>query len=319
MPLRRDRVALNPIQWGNAPQDAADPKTDFVWRYDDPAFAEEYPQILRRIKESGFPAVMLEVLPAQTLQGYERMIRDAGLLVAPGYVSIGIPSDHAVSLPHGSAARLRWFDGVRRRAEESSYTGLRSVLLAPEVSWEPQFPRTVAAAALGVAFSQARLDEQIEFLAEAADVLAAEGVRAGLHNHVGTWIETEEEIEQVLAAIPADRLGASFDIGHLEWAGIDATAMLRRHAERLLDLHLKDLDLGVAAHSRNNPAPYDETARQGLFREPGTGQIDLDAVIGALPEGHDGWVIIEVDRTLLDPFESARISWSWVSTRLTDR
>jgi hypothetical protein len=32
-------------------------------------------------------------------------------------------------------------------------------------------------------------------------VLRAEGVRAGLHNHVGTWVETEHEIDRVLGAL----------------------------------------------------------------------------------------------------------------------
>ena len=158
--------------------------------------------VLRQIREAGFDAVMMEVLPTQTLQDFQAMIAESGLGLAPGYASIAIPSDHGVALAPGTAERVHWFDGIRRKAEESAFAGLDTVFLAPEVSWGPGAVRMLEAVAVGAGFSQSRLDEQIEFLAEATDVLQREGIRTGLHNHVGTWIETEDEIEQTLAAIP---------------------------------------------------------------------------------------------------------------------
>ena len=316
--LRRDRIALNAIQWINVKADPDDPTSEDLWRYADPAFRSEYPGVLAQIREAGFPAVMMEVLATQTLQDYARMIEESGLALAPGYASIGIPADHGVQLPPGSAQRVHWFDGIRRKAEESNYCGLPTVFLAPEVSWAEGFLRTRQAVAVGAGFEQDRLDQQIEFLAEAAAVLRAEGVRAGLHNHVGTWIETEDEIEQTLAAIPAGLLGVSFDLGHLAWAGIDAAAMLRRHAGRLVDLHLKDLDLAVAAASRAVPTPYTVASDSGLFREPGLGTMDLVGILAELAPSFDGWVIVEVDKASMDPFESARISWSWIEATAFD-
>jgi sugar phosphate isomerase/epimerase len=310
--VRRDRIALNAIQWINVKADPDDPTSEDLWRYADPAFRAEYPGVLAQIRAAGFPAVMMEVLATQTLQDYARMIEESGLALAPGYASIGIPSDYGLRLAAGSAQRVHWFDGVRRKAEESNYCGLSTVFLAPEVSWAEGFLRTRQAVAVGAGFDQGRLDQQIEFLAEAAEVLRAEGVRAGLHNHAGTWIETEDEIEQTLAAIPAELLGVSFDVGHLAWAGIDSATMLRRHAGRLIDLHLKDLDLGVAAASRAQPTPYHVAADRGLFREPGLGGMDLIGILAALPAGFAGWVIVEVDKASMDPFESARTSWSWI-------
>lgn len=312
VPVRRDRVALNAIQWINVKADPADPESEDLWRYADPAFRADYPGVLAQIRRAGFGAVMMEVLATQTLQDFARMIADSGLALAPGYASIGLPEDHDLTLPPGSAERVHWFDGIRRKAEESNCAGLGTVFLAPEVGWGPRFPRTGEAVAVGAAFDRSRLDRQIAFLAEAAEILAAEGVRAGLHNHVGTWIETEEEIEQALAAIPASRLGASFDIGHLAWAGIDPATMLRRHADRLIDLHLKDLDLGVAAASRATPTPYRTASDRGLFLEPGLGGLDLTGILEALPGDFDGWLIVEVDKASMEPFASAQASWRWV-------
>ena len=316
IPVHRDRIALNAIQWINVKADPDDPGSEDLWRYADPSFRAEYPGVLAEIRAAGFGAVMMEVLATQTLQDYARMISDSGLAVAPGYASIPIPSDHGQSLPAGSPERAHWFDGIRRKAEESAFMGLSSVFLAPEVGWGDAFPRTRDAVAVGAHFSQSRLDEQIDLLGEAAEVLRAEGIRAGLHNHVGTWIETEDEIEQTLAAIPADVLGASFDLGHLAWAGIDPATMLRRHADRLVNLHLKDLDLAIAAASRAEPTPYTVASDRGLFLEPGLGGLDLVGALSALPEGFGGWVIIEVDKPSMDPAASARVSWAWVEATI---
>lgn len=309
MPITRSRVALNAIQWVNVKADPDDPDSEDLWLYAEPSFRASYPGVLRQIREAGFDAVMLEVLDTQTLQGFERMALEAGLLLAPGYCSVGLPQDSGRSL--AGAERVRWFDGVRRKAEESNYFGLDTVFLAPEMSWAPGTVRTLDAAAVGADFTESRLDLVIDVLGEAAEVLRAEGVRAGLHNHVGTWVETEHEIDRVLDAIPSDLLGASFDIGHLAWAGIDPVAIVARYADRVLDLHLKDIDLAVAEASRAAPAPYRVTVDRGLFLEPGLGGVDLDGVIAVLPPDFRGWLVIEVDRASMDPFQSALVSRAW--------
>jgi sugar phosphate isomerase/epimerase len=317
MRLRADRVALNPIQWVNIKADPSDPDSEDLWLFADPAFRADYPDVLAQVRDAGFAAVMMQLLDTQTLQSYERMVRDAGLVLAPGYASVALPEDHGVLLAPGSPEQVRWYDGIRRIAEESNYFGLSTVFLSPEMSWTPGTRRTLEQTAVGADFDSSRLDRLIDILGAAAEVLREEGVRAGLHNHVGTWIETEEEIERALAAISPSLLGASFDIGHLAWAGIDPVPMLQRHADRLVDVHIKDLDLTVAAASRAEPTSYNAAVDRGLFREPGLGDLDLDAVLAALPDGWDGWVIVEVDRASMEPRASAEVSRAWVEARLT--
>jgi sugar phosphate isomerase/epimerase len=160
------------------------------------------------------------------------------------------------------------------------------------------------------------LDRQVEYLADAAEVLQAEGVRPGLHNHVGSLIETEYEIEYAMQQIGAAVLGASFDVGHLEWAGIPSAPFLEKYRDRLVDIHLKDLDLEIAAASRSKATPYYEVSDQRFFLEPGLGHIDLPNVLNALGDDFAGWIIIEVDRPSMEPFESAKVSWRWVEEHL---
>ena len=100
--IRLDRVALNPLQWINVKADPTDPDSDDLWRYADPDFRYEYPGVLSAVRESGFPAVMMEVLSTQTLQDYGSMVVDAGLALAPGYASIGLPESHDAQLEPGT-------------------------------------------------------------------------------------------------------------------------------------------------------------------------------------------------------------------------
>ncbi|MFT4230446.1 MAG: sugar phosphate isomerase/epimerase [Microbacterium sp.] len=310
MPRQNLKFALNAIQWISVKEDPNDPDSADLWRYADPAFVAEYPDVLREIGDAGFEAAMMEVLDTQTLQNYKAMLDASGLQPAPGYLQVPIPSDHGGRLERGSFERAHWFDLTRRRAEESNYMGLDTIFIAPEVNYEgPRFKDRVA---VGHDFSQDRLDEVVEYLADACEVLKAEGIRPGLHNHVGTWVETEPEIDHVLGQIDESLLGASFDVGHLEWAGIDAPRFLAKWADRLVDLHVKDLDVDVARASREAPTTYREATDKGLFLEPGLGGLDLVGALDALPADFGGWVIVEVDRASMDPVDSARVSAEWV-------
>ena len=304
------KFALNAIQWINVKEDPSDLDSASLWRFADPSFVAEYPGVLAEIRRAGFEATMLEVLDTQTLQNYAAMIEESGLALAPGYVQVPLASAHGGRLERGTSERIHWFDAVRRKAEESNYFGLSTIFLAAEVDqsairWQKP--------AIGYDFSQDRLDELTDLIDEAVDVLNAEGVRPGLHNHVGTWVETEQEYEHVLNSIDASRLGASFDIGHLEWAGIDAKKAIEKWGARVQDLHLKDLDLEIARRTREDGLSYERATDLGLYREPGLGQLDLPGILSALPDGFGGWVIIEVDRASMEPVASARHTAAWVA------
>lgn len=307
-----DRFALNTLQWVTAARGTATAqRPDGSDTFADPAFLGVYDSILARVAEAGFPAVMLKVPPTQTIPSYRRMVADHGLALAPGYVQVALPEDRGESIRAGSARWFRWFDPVRRRAEESLGCDLTRVFLASDIQLSGR-PRVDEAAAIGFAFDSGRLQRVIELLGEAVDVLAAEGVQAGLHNHVGTWVETEDEITAVLDALPA--LCCGFDLGHLAWAGIDPVAMVGRYADRVIDLHIKDIDLEVAAACRASHTSYQAASASRLFLELGLGGVDLAGALAQLPTGFDGTVIVEVDRPSMDPDVSARTSWEWVHT-----
>lgn len=312
MTLTREHFSLNTLQWITVGLgDASGDPGEVGWEFDLSTFLPKQPVILGQVKEAGYSSVMLEVLPTQTLQSYARVVADSGLRLSPGYVHIGLPEEFGKDHSQDPEAHFRWFDGIRRRAEETTFMGLDRVFLAADMA--PGRPRIDVAAAVGHEFDRARLDRVANIIGEAAEVLQAEGVTAALHNHVGTWIETVEEYDYVLDAVPASLLAAGPDIGHLAWTGADVVAWIASHAERISDLHVKDMDLSIAAATRAARTPYFDVMAQRFFLEPGLGDVPITAALAELPGDFAGDVIIEVDKPSMEPFASAKASWDWIA------
>lgn len=309
--LNQSQFALNTLQWITVGLgDATGEPGDTGWEFDRPSFIAKQPKVLAEVRDAGFSAVMLEVLSTQTLQSYARVIADSGLRVSPGYVHIGLPEEFGRDFSSDPNGRFHWFDGIRRRAEESLYMGLDRVFLAPDMA--PGRPRIDVSAATGYAADAARLDRVANIIGEAAEVLKAEGVTGALHNHVGAWVETVEEYDYVLDAVPASVLAAGPDIGHLAWTGADVVAWMAKHADRVSDVHVKDMDLSIAAHSRETPTPYFDVMGQRFFLELGLGDIPIAEALAQLPDDFSGDIIVEVDKPSMEPFESAKTSWAWI-------
>lgn len=312
MALTQEHFSLNTLQWITVSLGESTGEPGSVgWEFDRPSFLARQPVVLGQVRDAGFSSVMLEVLPTQTLQAYARVVADSGLQVTPGYVHIGLPEEFGLDHAGDDEAHFRWFDGIRRRAEETRFMGLDRVFLAADMA--PGRPRIDEAAACGHAFDAARLDRVANTIGEAAEVLAAEGVTAALHNHVGTWIETEDEYEYVLDAVSPSLLAAGPDLGHLAWAGTDVVAWVAAHAGRISDLHVKDMDLALATRAREARTPYFDVMAQRFFLEPGLGDVPIREALAELPDDFGGTVLIEVDKPSMEPFESAKTSWAWIA------
>ena len=173
--------------------------------------------------------------------------------------------------------------------------------------------------AVGADADPGRLARAIERCGTVCEVLQAEGLRPLHHSHVGGVFETESEIVALLDGLGPDVIGVGPDTGHLRWAGIDPGAFVARYADRVGGLHIKDcfadfLDGSPRADGRS----YAELqATKRLWAEPGSGVIDFDAVLAALPADFDGDFMIEIDEPSVDSVvESHRMSFAWAEQHL---
>jgi inosose dehydratase len=136
-------------------------------------------------------------------------------------------------------------------------------------------------------------DDDYSRLADALDRVAAiaeeKGLRASYHPHLSTIVETPEQLDRVMSR---SRIDFCPDTAHLAAAGGDPAELIRRYADRISYVHLKDLTVEPLA-----------------FLPVGEGELDFAAILAELAEaGYDGWITVELDAFDGAPGDAARAS-----------
>lgn len=171
--------------------------------------------------------------------------------------------------------------------------GARHLVLIPEMysdqnTGEPIGPVTL----VGTAWKR-----MIETTHKVAD-LARErfDLQLVFHTHAETPIEYEEQIEKFLDDTDPKRVTLCFDTGHHAYRGGDSVDFIRRHADRIGYLHLKNVDPVVSEKVNKERIAFPKAVAQDVFCELDRGAVDFVALREALREaGYDGWAIVEQD------------------------
>ncbi len=135
------------------------------------------------------------------------------------------------------------------------------------------------------------------------------GLAVVYHPHMGTGIQTSEEVDRLMTATDPELVSLLVDSGHARFAGDDPVAILRRHAPRVKHIHLKDLREPVARRALEQGWSFERAVRAGVFTVPGDGTIDMRAFLAAVGDvGYSGWLVVEAeqDPKLAPPLEYAR-------------
>ncbi len=136
----------------------------------------------------------------------------------------------------------------------------------------------------------------IETAARIRDVAARHGLRTVLHPHVGTHVETTEEVERFLAD---SELPLCLDTGHLLIGGTDPVDLARRYPRRIGHVHLKDVRSAIAEVVRAGQISYTHAVGAGMYVPLGDGDVDVPALVRVLTDaGYTGWYVLEQDTAL---------------------
>ncbi|HSF65632.1 MAG TPA: TIM barrel protein, partial [Paracoccaceae bacterium] len=131
-----------------------------------------------------------------------------------------------------------------------------------------------------------------------AQYLAGQGVTLVYHHHMGSIVESPDEIDALMAATgPATHL--LFDAGHCFFGGGDPLAVLTRHAPRVRHFHAKNVRPAVAARCRAEGWSFLRAVVEGVFTVPGDqdGGVDFGPLLKVLAAHHyDGWIVIEAEQ-----------------------
>ena len=261
-------------------------------RGDEAAWPEE--RVLAEIAEAGYDGAPAGPKGERSARETVALYARHGLRPAPGYLAAEFWREDR---------RAAILEAARRHSAFAREVGCAELYVAAQgFDYLTRGGRTRRQAAAHVAPEDALTDDEYRRFAEALNAVGAitlqEGVRSCFHNHVGTVIETGEEIERLLSLVDPALVFLGPDTGHLAWAGVDVTAFCRVYAERIKTLHLKDIDPRVARRGRAERWDYGTFTANGLFAELGEGCVDFPAVFAILrAAGFAGWAIAETDVT----------------------
>jgi inosose dehydratase len=135
------------------------------------------------------------------------------------------------------------------------------------------------------------------------------GLRFAYHHHLGTVVETRDELERFFDAT-GDLVGLVLDTGHALLGGIDPVDVIRQRPERVAHVHCKDIRRARYDTFRAQGMSFLNGVVGGMFTTPGDGDYDYAPFLQALADiRYSGWIVIEAeqDPAVADPREYSQL------------
>jgi inosose dehydratase len=273
------KVANAPCSWG-------------ALEFDLEAEAPGYKQVISEIEETGYsgtelgdwdfmptdPEKLRDELQAVNLdligafvpvdfvkaeshdEGVERALRVAGLMHAAGY-------------PHAFIVLADNNGSVPERTQKAGR-------IQPEHGLSSEQWKTYV--------------EGVEKVAQA--VKDKYGMRSVFHHHCAGYVETPEELGELMNRTNPELLGLCFDTGHYTYGGGNAEEGLKLWKERIWHVHFKDYSASIGDSAKEKNWDYFEAVKNGVFCELGKGEVDFPAAVKFLKEtGYQDWIVVEQD------------------------
>lgn len=162
-------------------------------------------------------------------------------------------------------------------------------------------------------------DEEWKKLAEGleklGDLAHEKDMEIVYHHHMGTGVQTTEEIDRLMEMTDPDKVKLLFDTGHLVFSGENPIAVYNRHQDRIKHIHFKDIRQETAEEVEKEKDSFLNGVKKGVFTVPGDGMIDFTPIWTAIhASDYEGWIVVEAeqDPTKANPFEYAVKARSYI-------
>ncbi len=145
-------------------------------------------------------------------------------------------------------------------------------------------------------------------LEELGRLAADRDMKIVYHHHMGTGVQTFEEVEKLMELTDPELVYLLLDTGHIVFAGGDPVEMVEAFGPRIKHVHFKDLRQTIVQKSSDEELSFLQLVKLGVFTVPGDGMIDFAPIIKALSTtNYKGWIIVEAeqDPALAPPLEYA--------------
>ncbi len=147
------------------------------------------------------------------------------------------------------------------------------------------------------------IDEEWKRLGEGMNKLAKlaadKGMKVSLHHHMGTGIQTPEEVDKFMEITNND-VYLLFDTGHMYFSEGKQGAvdnLIDKYVDRIVHVHLKDVREDILNRVKKEKWTFLQGVKEGVFTVPGDGVISFDHTFDVLSKtGYEGWMVVEAEQ-----------------------
>lgn len=143
------------------------------------------------------------------------------------------------------------------------------------------------------------------------------GITTNVHPHVNTFFMFEDEVDYVMENTDPALISLAPDTAHIAAAGTDPVALIRKYADRVKFIHLKDYKLGDSVTSSgwvDSGVPI-----MTCFHELGEGTVNFPEIFKILDSvGYNGPLCIELDKAPISNAISAKKNYDYLCRFVED-
>lgn len=260
------------------------------------------------MRETGFIGIRLD--------GFPRILDRYGLTAAELRREVDKRNLYVVTISWGGpledpAQRSKVLDSARDAMKFLADFGARHLVVFPPKRSNPG------------ADTAAAFQELCTRCNEIGELAGEMGFTAGLHNHMGEMVQTQEEVDRFMAMTDPRLFGLSPDTAHLQLAGCDVVGTLERYKHRIKFLDYKDAKWTTPTTDWVQPngqvLPKDTTSAKFLasIYDLGDGDVDFLGCHRVLKSvRYEGWICVDLDTSRRGPLADYQRCGEYVVRRL---
>ena len=250
------------------------------------AAAKDLPGTLRAVADIGYREIELAGIPATSATDLRKILNDLGLTA---------PSMHA------SMADLQ--AGLQQRIDYAKTLGTRYLVCSFPWTADSRFRNSALSIASGITLDDWKWNaDQLNKIGAAA---AKAGLSCGYHNHNMEFRSYDGVVayDELLRLTDPKLVTMEMDLAWVVTGGADPLKYLRKHADRISMLHVKEVrkDLQVSAEKL-----------QSQTTEVGSGKIDWKQLFGAMDPKRIRHYFVEQENFERSSIEAVKISFDYL-------
>ncbi len=146
-------------------------------------------------------------------------------------------------------------------------------------------------------FTDVEWKRMITGLHELGNLAKKKKMEVVYHHHMGTGVQTMEEVEKLMNETDPELVSLLLDTGHVVLAGGNPVNFVKKFGKRIKHVHFKDVRENVMKKAFKEGMSFLEAVKAGVFTVPGDGMIDFTPIIEALNQiNYKGWIVVEAEQ-----------------------